>query len=469
MKEIFNRENNQPSLSSQRAAEVKQLTSNRSKFIKPTGQGTTAGTADNLMYKRINPKDEIQKLKKKENKNEDIDHEKKESPLMAQKTTEVNKPSFNRSKFTESTEPDTSKPTESSRETRKREMEELKKQSKVSKLAIQEESESKNFLSKKKDLISEDKSKPSESRSSYKQTFLSSVKTSDEPKTTKRELDVEIPSISSKKSMISKLFQTNSDYQNVIPVRSSPSSPVKIQNEPKVDSCIEINQTIADSFEVVEALYDYEAQDKNELSFKEGEILNIHEKMAEDWIPASNNKGDMGFIPANYVKVVEKNLPEQTQTSKVEKSVPTYSSSSVIEPPISNSYTHEAVYDYTADEDNELSFEEGEKFTIIEKTDKDWWTVTNSTGITGLVPSNYVKLIPESGQNTIMEMQKSEPLSFKECYKVIHDYDKDDEGELSLKKDEIVTIVATDASGWWLANNSSYEQGYVPSNYLEKC
>lgn len=54
-----------------------------------------------------------------------------------------------------------------------------------------------------------------------------------------------------------------------------------------------------------------------------------------------------------------------------------------------------AEFDYEAAEENEISFQEGEILTDIQKVDPDWWLVTNVHGQQGLVPSNYLKLIEE--------------------------------------------------------------------------
>ena len=51
-----------------------------------------------------------------------------------------------------------------------------------------------------------------------------------------------------------------------------------------------------------------------------------------------------------------------------------------------------AMYDYVADEGNEVSFSEGERLSDIEFTDEAWYTSTNAAGERGLHPANYVEL-----------------------------------------------------------------------------
>ncbi|XP_054658599.1 tyrosine-protein kinase Fgr isoform X3 [Grus americana] len=50
-----------------------------------------------------------------------------------------------------------------------------------------------------------------------------------------------------------------------------------------------------------------------------------------------------------------------------------------------------ALYDYEARTEDDLSFQKGEKFHIINNTEGDWWEARSlSSGSTGYIPSNYV-------------------------------------------------------------------------------
>ena len=52
----------------------------------------------------------------------------------------------------------------------------------------------------------------------------------------------------------------------------------------------------------------------------------------------------------------------------------------------------EALYDYTKDKEDELSFVTGTVIYVVKKNDNGWFEgVTN--GITGLFPGNYVEVI----------------------------------------------------------------------------
>lgn len=56
-----------------------------------------------------------------------------------------------------------------------------------------------------------------------------------------------------------------------------------------------------------QALYDFEAENGNELSFKEGDVIVLKTKLDENWFEGSLN-GKTGCFPINYVNVIV-NLP----------------------------------------------------------------------------------------------------------------------------------------------------------------
>ncbi len=114
------------------------------------------------------------------------------------------------------------------------------------------------------------------------------------------------------------------------------------------------------------ALYDYNAQEGNEISFKQGDVIsNVTKPDADWWEGTCNNK--RGLFPGNFVQ-------ESTQNDS--------------KPAATSTIIGIAIYDYTAQESNELSFVTGDKITITNKIDEGWF-MGECKSKTGLFPSAY--------------------------------------------------------------------------------
>ncbi len=58
----------------------------------------------------------------------------------------------------------------------------------------------------------------------------------------------------------------------------------------------------------------------------------------------------------------------------------------------------EALYDYTKDKEDELSFSSGAVIYVVKKNDDGWYEGT-CDGATGLFPGNYVELVAQGNIN----------------------------------------------------------------------
>jgi len=134
-----------------------------------------------------------------------------------------------------------------------------------------------------------------------------------------------------------------------------------------------------------------------------------------------------------------------------------------------------AQYDYDAEEDNELSFKEGDIIIITKIDDSGWWEGSLGSK-TGMFPGNYVELIADeteksatkplplptkSNQNSKNTLPKKE----RKC-KAIFDFSGDGDDELSISEGDIITILS-EAEGWILGVNQKGSQGLFPANHVE--
>ncbi|XP_043538848.1 intersectin-2-like isoform X2 [Chiloscyllium plagiosum] len=132
--------------------------------------------------------------------------------------------------------------------------------------------------------------------------------------------------------------------------------------------------------EIAQVASAYTATGTEQLSLVPGQLILILKKNATGWwqgeLQARGKKRQKGWFPANHVKLLGqssgKSTPAPTPVCQVI-----------------------AVYDYTATNDDELSFSKGQFINVLNMDVSDWWQ-GEMNGINGLFPSNYVKITTDS-------------------------------------------------------------------------
>lgn len=111
---------------------------------------------------------------------------------------------------------------------------------------------------------------------------------------------------------------------------------------------------------IVKALYDYEAEDEYQLPLREKEIIYITNDEDPEWWKGTKEIGGLELeVPYNYVEEID---------------------------PL---FTVSALFDYELQNDEELSFKEGEVLCVYQNDD-EWLLAKNDLGF-GFIPSNYVQ------------------------------------------------------------------------------
>eukprot|EP00475_Leptophrys_vorax_P029667 TRINITY_DN437_c0_g1_i2.p1 TRINITY_DN437_c0_g1~~TRINITY_DN437_c0_g1_i2.p1 ORF type:complete len:397 (+),score=107.43 TRINITY_DN437_c0_g1_i2:215-1405(+) len=106
--------------------------------------------------------------------------------------------------------------------------------------------------------------------------------------------------------------------------------------------------------------FDYDATADDEVTIRVGEIGQTLNKVSDDWWFVQFGSRS-GLIPSNYVSEV---LAEAI-----------------------------AEFDYTAQDETEVNFNENDTILVLEKLDADWW-IGQVKNMQGMFPSAYVKEIP---------------------------------------------------------------------------
>ncbi|XP_039764634.1 cytoplasmic protein NCK1 isoform X2 [Pararge aegeria] len=133
--------------------------------------------------------------------------------------------------------------------------------------------------------------------------------------------------------------------------------------------------------EAVEALgaavvkYNYQAQQPDELALTKGTRILILEKSNDGWW-RGQYQAHTGWFPSNYT----------SEEGDSEDTVHTYAMAE-------NVLDIVALYSFTSNNEQELSFEKGDRLEIIERppSDPEWYRARDSRGHIGLVPRNYLQ------------------------------------------------------------------------------
>ncbi|XP_048209282.1 intersectin-2 isoform X2 [Perognathus longimembris pacificus] len=158
-----------------------------------------------------------------------------------------------------------------------------------------------------------------------------------------------------------------------------PSNYVKLKDQENVGNASK-SGTSNKKPEIAQVTSAYVASGAEQLSLAPGQLILILKKNASGWwqgeLQARGKKRQKGWFPASHVKLLG---PSSERTTPAFHAV-----CQVI-----------AMYDYVANNEDELNFSKGQLINVMSKDDPDWWQ-GEINGVTGLFPSNYVKMTTDS-------------------------------------------------------------------------
>ncbi|XP_067448433.1 intersectin-2b isoform X2 [Thunnus thynnus] len=128
--------------------------------------------------------------------------------------------------------------------------------------------------------------------------------------------------------------------------------------------------------EIAKVIRAHSSTGPEQLSLENGQLILILGKNVSGWwlgeLQARGKKRQKGWFPASHVKILGSNSGKSTPAPQ----------------PVCQVI---AIYDYTAANEDEMSFSKGQLINVLDKNDPDWWKGELS-GTTGLFPTNYVKM-----------------------------------------------------------------------------
>ncbi|XP_053312507.1 intersectin-1 isoform X1 [Spea bombifrons] len=136
--------------------------------------------------------------------------------------------------------------------------------------------------------------------------------------------------------------------------------------------------------EIAQVIASYTATGPEQLTLAPGQLILIRKKNPGGWwegeLQARGKKRQIGWFPANYVKLLSPGTNKTTTPTEPPKPAALPPTCQVI-----------GMYDYIAQNDDELAFTKGQVINVLNKEDPDWWK-GELNGQVGLFPANYVKL-----------------------------------------------------------------------------
>jgi len=197
--------------------------------------------------------------------------------------------------------------------------------------------------------------------------------------------------------------------------------------EPIPDNLRSLNQTLAKSIQSIDVDRDignFISKNKNS---KTGPDYAVYEPYdSANSTTTSSDRGSI-IVPASSsasFPVIRDNSSSNLNTSYIKSKSVTEKAGEKVK----------AVYDYKAQDENELSFKANEIISVLREDESGWWHGESASGATGIFPSNFVESIDAS-------------FNRKTC-KAIYDYQKTDEDELPMKIGEKLTI-DSEENGWF--------------------
>ncbi|KAM4710440.1 SH3 domain-containing protein 19 [Discoglossus pictus] len=205
------------------------------------------------------------------------------------------------------------------------------------------------------------------------------------------------------------------------------------------------------------ARFEFIGDQKDELSFSEGDMIILREYVNEEWAKGEL-KGRTGIFPINFVEIIE-DLPACGANKIVSNAVNKIPGNASQKQTSSGEWC-EAMYDFAAESEEDLSFKRGDKILIIERLDSEWYK-GRLNGKEGILPTAFVQLC--SGPKP-QQTQEGNPGMAKALY----DFCGENEDELSFKAGDILSAVES-IDHEWMKGELHGRSGIFPRNFVQSC
>ncbi|NXW07407.1 SH319 protein, partial [Fregetta grallaria] len=220
------------------------------------------------------------------------------------------------------------------------------------------------------------------------------------------------------------------------------------------------------------ARFEYIGDQKDELSFSEGETIILKEYVNEEWAKGEL-RGTSGIFPLNFVEVIE-DLPGTGMNihccySKLSFTYVGTGAALKNKVEVSSSLPQnnrrsvewcEALHDFTAETKDDLSFKKGDCIQILEQVDSEWYRGRLNEK-EGIFPAVFV----QTCSGTVLTRRPFIIPWIKGKAKALYDFHGENEDELSFKAGDTITeLESVDKD--WMSGEIQGKSGIFPKNFV---
>ncbi|XP_065401640.1 SH3 domain-containing protein 19 isoform X3 [Macaca fascicularis] len=175
------------------------------------------------------------------------------------------------------------------------------------------------------------------------------------------------------------------------------------------------------------ARFEYIGEQKDELSFSEGEIIILKEYVNEEWA-RGEVRGRTGIFPLNFVEPVEDSPTSGANVLSTKVPLKTKKEDSGSNSQVNSLSAEwcEALHSFTAETSDDLSFKRGDRIQILERLDSDWCR-GRLQDREGIFPAVFVRPCPAEAKSMSAIVPKGRKA------KALYDFRGENEDELSFK------------------------------------
>ncbi|XP_045687047.1 SH3 domain-containing protein 19 isoform X1 [Phyllostomus hastatus] len=215
------------------------------------------------------------------------------------------------------------------------------------------------------------------------------------------------------------------------------------------------------------ARFEYIGDQKDELSFSEGEIIILKEYVSEEWA-RGELRDRTGIFPLNFVELLEDHPTSGTDvlSTKVPQRMKKEDSGANSQDNGLSGEWCEALYSFTAETSDDLPFRRGDRILILEHLDCDWYR-GRLRDREGIFPAVFVRPCP-GVTAAAAEAKSLSPLALKagKKAKALYDFHGENEDELSFKAGDIITELES-VDDDWMSGELMGKSGIFPKNYVQ--